>query len=416
MDISESTMGTPKNTIVVGAGHAGLATSRCLQRRGISHLVLERDGVGASWRNRWDSFHLNTPSEINLLPDAEAPGAAGSFLNRDAWIAAMGRYRARHALPVHTDVEVRAVRSVGPRYAVETSRGTLEARNVVLCSGDQNVPRVPSLAHALPEDIEQLHSDRYRSAAQLPPGAVLVVGSGQTGTQIVEDLLDAGRTVWLCTSDVGRVPRRYRGRDITEWVQAVGMVEQRPGDVPESERSARQAMLSGTRGGHSISLHLLAYAGAKLLGRLVGIEGRSLTIGDELLANVAKGDQGAAKLRGALDAFIEKAGIDAPPHEPDPADSPYPGLEQMAAIRHVDLDAEGIRTVIWATGYGGDFSYLPADWLDDRGLPRHTDGCCRPGLYCLGLLWQRRRISGLIAGAESDAEYIVEHLERAGRA
>ncbi|MDH5673644.1 MAG: NAD(P)/FAD-dependent oxidoreductase [Myxococcales bacterium] len=403
------------NTLVVGAGQAGLAMSRCLQREGIEHVVLERQSVGSSWRERWDSFHLNTPGRINVLPDADVPGAADAFLHRDEWVAYMDAYRAKHELPIRCDVEVRAIVPAGAHYEVETQDGLLRARNVILCSGDQNAPRVPKLAAKLPEDIEQLHSQRYRSAAKLPPGAVLVVGSAQTGTQIVEDLLEAGRKVWLCTSEVGRPPRRYRGRDITGWIDALGMADQRPADVPAEERKAPQGMISGVAGGHSVSLQLLAHSGAKLLGRLAGIEGRTLHIGDELMANVAVGDASVAKLRAGVDMAIAKLGLDAPAAEPDPADRPYPGLEEMAGVRSLDLDAENIRTVIWATGFGGDFSYLPGEFLDEKGLPRHEGGVIEPGLYCLGLMWLRRRLSGLIAGVSGDAEAIVEQLKQAGR-
>jgi putative flavoprotein involved in K+ transport len=386
-----------------------------LQRAGVSHVVLEREGVGSSWAKRWDSFHLNTPSQINVLPDGQAAGADDTFLPRDAWLAVLREYCKDHDLPVRTGVEVRALRSPGAGYEVETNEGTLSAQNVVLCSGDQNVPLTPALSAELPDDIVQMHSERYTSPSQLPDGAVLVVGSGQSGAQIVEDLLEAGRTVWLCTSKVGRAPRRYRGRELLHWMQAIGMADHRPADVPNDERQARAAMISGTHGGHSLSLQSLGNDGARLLGRLAGVDGRTLQIGDDLLANAAVGDEGAAKLRLGLDTYIEKAGIDAPPYEPDAADQPFEALSEMAAIRRVDLDAENIRSVIWATGFGGDFSYLPSDLLDARGLPKHDDGVCQPGLYCLGLLWTRRRISALIPGAAGDAEWLVQHMRDDGR-
>lgn len=398
------------DTIVVGAGHAGLALSRCLQRAGCAHVVLERDGVGASWRRRWDSFHLNTPNEINALPDGDAPGERGGFLSRDAWVETLEGYQRTHELPVRSGVEVKSIRRVEPGYEVVTNEGTIRSRCVVLCTGDQNVPHTPTLASGLPDDIEQLHSDAYRSPSQLPEGGVLVVGSGQSGAQIVEDLLDADRPVWVCTSKVSRAPRRYRGRDITEWAALIGLAEQRPDDVTAEERQAPQGMISGTRGGHSVSLHLLAARGAQLLGRLHAVEGHRLGIGDELVENVAHGDAGVAKLRAGLDMFVGKAGLDAPVAEPDPADEPHPGIEEMGTVRHLDLQEAGIRSVIWATGYGGDFSYLPAELLDERGRPRHEGGVCAPGLYCSGLMWLRTRISGLVAGGVRDAEVVAERV------
>jgi putative flavoprotein involved in K+ transport len=191
----------------------------------------------------------------------------------------------------------------------------------------------------------------------------------------------------------------------------IGMAHQPPEAVPQEERDAPQGMISGTEGGHSISLHSLARDGATLLGRLSAIEGRALRIGDQLTENVAVGDMGVAKLYAGLEQFIAKTGIDVPQAEPDPADQPFDGLEEMAAIRSVDLDEAGIRSVIWATGFTGDYSYLDAELLDEQGMPRHEHGVVTvPGLYCLGMKWLRTRISGLIPGASGDAEHIAERI------
>ena len=398
------------DAIVIGAGHAGLSMSRCLQREGLAHIVLERERVGASWRTRWDSFYLNTPNEITVLPDGEAPGSPEGFASRDTWVRSLESYAREHELPIREGVEVRSVTPIEGGYEVQTSHESLRAKNVILCTGDQNVPKIPAVAEQLPSDIDQRHCRDYRSAASLPPGGVLVVGSGQSGGQIVEDLLDAGRDVWLCTSRVGRAPRRYRGRDVTAWMGKIGMFDQKPGDVEPAERQAAQPLISGTEGGHSLSLPWLGRRGAKLLGRLSGVEGRTLRIEGDLLENVAFGDAFAAKICGGLDTFFEKAGVAAPKAESDPADEPFEGLDEAASIRELDLDAAGIRSVIWATGFGGDFSYLPPAFLNDSGRLRHTDGVCAPGLYALGLLWLRRRCSGIVAGAPGDAEAVVKHI------
>ncbi len=400
------------DTLIIGAGHAGLSMSRCLQRAGRPHLILERDSIGSSWRKRWDSFHLKTPAHNSQLPD-EPPAPEGQFWSRDAWLAHLEEYVATHELPLRTGVSVNAITRDGDGFSVETSDGGYRARQVVLCTGDLNVPRLPSFASSLPGDVTQLHAGDYRNAGELPPGAVLVVGSAQSGAQICEDLLEAGREVYLCTSAVGRAPRRYRGRDATDWMQALGMHNHGPDDVSAEERAAAQALLSGTRGGHSMSLHALAHDGARLLGRLEGIDGRKLQIGADLRDNVAVGDRVMEKLRTMLDGFIDKSGLDAPPAEPDPADRPFEGLDTMAEVRELDLDEANITSLIWATGFGGSFPYLPEAWRDERGLPRHEDGVCSvPGLYCLGLSWLRRRASGLVLGTSGDAQRIADHIVR----
>jgi putative flavoprotein involved in K+ transport len=211
---------------------------------------------------------------------------------------------------------------------------------------------------------------------------------------------------------VARIPRRYRGRDIIQWGNAIGMYSQRTSDVPEEERAGRQPMISGTHGGHSLSLHLLGRAGATLLGRLQAIEDRTLRLADDLMANVSFADEVSTKMCTELDAFIEKTGGDAPEAEPDPADECCDSLEEMAAIRSLNLDDVGIRSVIWATGFGGDFSYLPAELLGETGLPKHKEGVCEaPGLYCMGLTWLRTRQSGLIPGVTDDAQSIVALIQ-----
>ncbi len=402
------------DAIVIGAGQAGLAVSRCLQKRDLSHVVLERGHVGHSWRTqRWDSFHLNTPNAINRLPDDDYTGSEPwGFEPAGALVDYFEGYVREHGLPIEEGVEVTAVRAADGGFEVEAGGRVRACRNVVLCSGDQNDPCTPELAAQLPDDIVQVHTADYRRPDQLPEGAVLVVGTAQSGVQIAEDLLEAGRAVYLSTSCVGRAPRRYRGKDLVEWLTMTGLAEQRPADLEDpNEVYARQGQISGTRGGHSVSLHQLARDGATLLGRLAGVRGRVLEIGDDLAANAAKGDEASAKMRGGLDMFIEKAGVDAPPAEPDPVEVPFDGLAEMAAIREVDLDAANIRSVVWATGFGPKFDFLDASLLDERGRPRNDGGVCDvPGLYCVGLVWLRRRISGLIAGVAADAEHVAAHI------
>jgi len=402
------------DTVVIGAGQAGLAMSRCLQKRGVSHVVLERGRVGNTWRTqRWESFHLNTPNSVNVLPDDEYRGGQGSgFASYVALLAYFDDYRKRHDLPVEEGVEVTAVRQVEGAFEVAAGGTARRCRNLVLCGGDQNSPIIPALAEQLPGDLTQMHASDYRRPDQLDAGAVLVVGSGQSGVQIVEDLLESGRTVYLSTSAVGRCPRRYRGKDIFEWLQISGFLDQRPEDLEDpAEVRARQPQISGTRGGHSVSPHQLAREGARLLGRLQGARGRVLCFDGNLEANVAKGDEICSRLKGMADMAISKAGMDAPPPEADPADDPFPGIARMALVTDLDVDKAEIRSILWATGFGPRFDYLPPELLDESGRPRHRNGVCNvPGLYCLGFTWLRRRASGIIAGVSGDAEQIAAHI------
>jgi len=402
------------DTLVIGAGQAGLAMSRCLQKHDVPHAVLERGRVGDTWRKqRWNSFHLNTPNVVNVLPDDSYEGEDPfGFVGHQALLAYFEDYRKRYGLPVEAGVEVTAVRRVEDGFEVEAGGEVRRCRNVVLCCGDQNSPRTPSLAENMPADVTQLHAADYREPEQLPAGAVLVVGSGQSGVQVAEDLLEFGRTVYLSTSAVGRAPRRYRGKDIFEWMQIAGLVDQRPQDLQDpNEIHAKQPQISGTRGGHTVSLQQLARDGATLLGRLSAVRGTTLCFDADLEANIAKGDEISTKLKGMVDMLVSKAGIDAPAAEPDPAEEPSSGLAEMAAVRELDLEEADIRSVIWATGFGPCFDFLDPTLLDESGMPRHRDGIGDvPGLYCLGFTWLRRRVSGLIAGVSRDAEHIADQI------
>jgi putative flavoprotein involved in K+ transport len=402
------------DTLIIGAGQAGLAMSRCLQKLGVEHAVLERGRVGDTWRRqRWSSFHLNTPNLVNLLPDDRYDGdEAGGFAGHQALIAYFEGYCERHGLPVEEGVEVTAVRRVEGGFEVVAGGAARRCRNVVLCSGDQNAPAVPRLAERIPSGLTQMHSADYREPEQLPAGAVLVVGSGQSGVQIAEDLLESGRTVFVSTSAVGRAPRRYRGKDIFEWMQIAGLTDQRPEDLEDpDEIHTKQPQISGTHGGHTVSLQQLARDGATLLGRLRDVNGTSLGFDGDLEANVARGDEVSKKLRTMVDTVVSRSGIAAPAAEPDPAEEPFPGVAEMAAVRELDVDEVDIRTIIWATGFVPRFDFLDPALLGDSGRPRHRDGVGDvAGLYCLGFTWLRRRVSGLIAGVCGDAEHVAGRI------
>ena len=432
----------PIDAVVIGGGQAGLAASRHLARRGIEHVVLERRRIGETWRTqRWDGFALNTPGVMNRMPD-DPPGGApdagpdDGFQLRDAWVARLEGYAARHALPVREGVAVASVRSDGSRFTVsvraagevgageEREEGAGQApaapwstRGVIVASGAQTVPLLPSFAADLPTGIDRLSAATYRRAEALRPGAVLVVGSAQSGVQVAEDLLEHGREVHLCTSAVPRVPRRYRGRDIFTWLDGAGWWRQTADRLPDPRMlTAKNPTISGVgRLGHTVSLQGLAARGARLLGRPRGIAGWRLLVDDTLGANIAFGDRTSAEVKANVDAAIRDRGLAVPPPEDDPADLPHPDPSSVRSPAELDLERAGIGTVIFATGFTADLGYLPAEWLDDRGEPRHVraEGAV-PGLACIGWRWMISRSSSLIHGTDEDgglaADIVARHL------
>jgi len=412
------------DAVVVGAGQAGLGTSYFLNRLGLDHVVLERDRVAESWRSqRWDSFSVNTPNALNALPGDRATGPqADGFYTRGELVESFVRYARRFALPLREGVEVVAVEQdpagAGFRVAARDRSGTTETlrtRNVVVASGIMNKPKVPEFGAALPDTVAQIHTARYRSPAQLPPGAVVVVGSGQSGVQIAEELLAAGRKVYLATSRVGRCRRRYRGRDVDEWLWESGFFDLPRGEVADPAVIGRaQPQVSGVgRYGHSLSLQSLARDGAMLLGRLVAVEGTTLRFDDSLKDNIRFADADSAEAKVLVDRYIAAQGIAAPPPEDDPADRPWTDLDGVTAPLSLDLAAAEVGTVIWCTGFAADFSWLRLPVLDDTGRPHHDGGVSPvPGLYFIGFPWLRRRKSGIICGVEDDAAFIAGQVAR----
>jgi putative flavoprotein involved in K+ transport len=393
--------------VVVGAGPAGLAASGALTAQGVEHVVLERGRVGATWRSqRWDSFRLNTPGWMNQLLGEQARHAfatGAEVVQRLEKVAADA--------PVRGGVGVARIAPAGGGYALETDGGTRRASTVVVATGDQNVPLVPALARLLPDRVAQYHTADYRGPGALPAGAVLVVGSAQSGCQIAEDLLAAGRRVVLATSPVGRFAWRHRGGDTIEWLVQAGFFDQRPSDLPDpSAMRAAQPIIAS--GGRSLSLQALARAGATLAGRPVAVAGERVTFDDSAAANVAAGDAFAARVRGMIDELIARRGLDAPPHEPDDTEAPV----DLDPPQVLNLRAEEVGSVVWCTGFTGDFSFLDPALLDGEGLPRHTDAAApAPGLWYVGLKWLVRRASGILHGFPGDAATVAAavraHLE-----
>jgi putative flavoprotein involved in K+ transport len=412
------------DAVVVGAGQAGLAASWHLRRLGVDHVVLEQAAAGDSWRTtRWDSFRLNTPAWANLLPGETNPMAPrDAFHTRDDWADHLGAYAMGCSLPVeegspatrvepdgHDDAFVVRVGGADPRV--------MRARSVIVASGMQRVPRVPAVAATLPPGVRSLHTAEYRAAGALPPGGVLVVGGGQSGCQIAEDLLGAGRSVWLAASPAPRMRRRYRGRDIFEWLAEVGFFDERLTDLPDpAMRWWPQPQISGIGpGGHTLSLQSAAAHGATLTGRVSAVEGPLVRFAPDLGASIRMADIASARMLERIDAFILEHGLSEPAAEDDVADRPVEDPDAWPSPDRLDLAEAGVTSVIWATGFGADLSWLRLPMRLQRGLPMHPDGEIVPGLWFLGIPWMRRRKSGIILGADEDGALVAERAATRAR-
>jgi putative flavoprotein involved in K+ transport len=392
--------GRVEDCVVVGAGPAGLAASAALSDRGVEHVVLERDRVGQSWRSqRWASFRLNTPGWMNqMLGDQprDAYASAAEVVERLERLAA--------ACPVRGGVEVSRLAPAGDRYLLRTSDGEIAARTVVIATGAENVPRVPALAKALPERIAQYHTAGYHAPESLPEGAVLVVGSAQSGCQIAEDLLAGGRRVVLATSSVGRVPTPYRGRDTIEWLVEAGFFDQRPDDLPDPAMVRVPNPLIAP-GGRPLGLPALARAGARLAGRPVAAHGERVSFDASALANVAAGEAFAARAQATIDEVIRRRGLDARPAEPAAGAGEPLDLDPPAEL---DLRAAQIGSVVWCTGFTGDFSWLDPAMVDGDGRPRREGAAAvASGVWYVGLRWLTRRCSNILYGFPKDAATVA---------
>jgi putative flavoprotein involved in K+ transport len=418
--IDVATLPTDIDVLVVGAGHAGLAMSSFLSEAGREHLVIERrDQLGGGWLDRWDQFRLVTPNWTSSFPGWAYDGTdPDGFMSRDEIIARVARYADVVGAPVALATEVQRLAPVdGAGFLATTSRGELLARQVVVATGSYHTPRVPRFARHLPDRVTQLHSYEYRNEAMLPPGGVLVVGSGQTGLQVAEELFAAGRQVYIAVGSAGRVPRRYRGRDIFSWLadvishgHEVGVTLPTAEQLPDGRRRfSAMPGLSGHDGGHDTNLRQYAADGIKLAGRLTRAEGERLTFAGDLTSNLELADQFFdERFRPIIDTYIDRTGIPAPP------DDRVAVLNEPQELTEMHLGRQGISTIIWATGYGLDYGWIAAPLLDEFGYPRNVRGVAAiPGLYFLGLLWQHSQASASLIGPTLDGPHVLETMSRA---
>jgi putative flavoprotein involved in K+ transport len=378
------------DSVIIGAGHAGLAMSRCLADRGVEHVVLERGRLGERWRTaRWDSFRLLTPAWMTRLPgQAYDGGDPDAFLAAPDLVAYLGRYARSFGAPVHEMTTVVRVRRAGPGYVVETDRGTWRSSNVVIATGYYSRPLVPVLAAGLPAGLVQANPASYRRPGQLPEGGVLVVGASSSGVQIADELVRSGRDVVLAVGSHTRLPRRYRDHDILWWLDRTGSLGRTDG-----KRREPSLQLSGST--DRVDLGALQERGVRLTGRLVKADGDGVGFAADLVDNVRAADARLARVLARIDG----------PAEPVPAVTVGPGPDRLSLRR------EGIHSVVWATGFGPSYPWLAVPVLDGEGHLRHTRGVTEaPGLYAVGLRFQHRRDSTYIDGARHDAAYVTDHL------
>ena len=398
--------------VVVGAGHAGLAMSRCLANRSIDHVLLERGEVANSWkRERWDSLRLLTPNWQSRLPGFGYEGAdPDGFRTMPETIRFIERYAEAIAAPVRTATEVTSVRRTDRGYQIETTQGRWGCRSVVIASGACNVPRVPRFAGEVPNGIETITPNRYRNPDQLAPGGVLVVGASASGTQIAYEVHRSGRPVTLAVGEHIRAPRTYRGRDIEWWMDAAGVLDD-PYDEADNlqrVRSLPSLQLTGSDDHRMLDLNMLTSLGVRLVGRLASIrDGRALFSGS-LRNQCALSDLKMNRLLDRIDEWALEAGLDGevePPHRFGPT------RVEESPLLELDLRSGEIRTIIWATGFRPEHSWLDVPVFDRKGRLIHDGGVVdAPGLYVIGLPYLRRLRSSLIDGAAGDAEFLASHL------
>jgi putative flavoprotein involved in K+ transport len=405
------------NTVIVGAGQAGLAMSAHLKRAGIAHIVLERNRIAEAWRTaRWDSLVANGPAWHDRFPDKEFDDTPGDgFASKDSCAQYFEEYARDQDLPIRTGIEVHRAAPLDPGrgYRVETSGGVIEAQNVVAATGPFQHPVLPPV---IPDEapVIQIHSQAYKNPDQLAEGAVLVVGAGSSGSQIADELLRAGRDVYLSVGPHDRPPRRYRGQDFCYWLGALGKWQMK---TPPAGREHVTIAVSGAYGGHTVDFRSFAERGMTLLGMTKSYAEGRLLFEDDLAKNIKEGDDNYLSLLAEADAYIAQNSLDYPEEPeakrigPDPACVTHP-------ILSLNLKDARITTVIWATGYRQDFGWLDVPAFTAKGTPIHQGGVSPvPGIYFLGLPWLTMRGSSFIWGVYVDAGTLAAHIsERANAA
>ena len=401
-------------TTIIGAGQAGLAMSCCLSDLGLEHVVLERGKVGQRWRTQsWDSLRLLTPNWMTRLPGFQYEGdQPNGFMSALELVSLLECYAVSSQAPILTETTVRSVQRWGDRFQVVTNSGTWSTDSVVVATGYCDLPAVPGASRALAPAIRQIVPADYRRPQQLPDGGVLVVGASSTGVQLADEIQSSGRQVTLAVGRHTRMPRRYRGHDIFWWLDQLGVLTQTADGVHSIETSRRQPSLQlvGRPDHSNLDLAKLHNADVRLVGRVRGIDGHYVSLSDDLMATTVAADIKMVEILTRIDQYISKTGVDALPPEPFQPTWPF----AMDVTDRLNLRAEGINTVIWATGYRRAYPWLhiPAA-LDPLGEIKQEGGITPVfGLYVLGFNFQRRRNSSLIDGVGGDAQVIAQQIAR----
>lgn len=398
------------NTVVVGGGQAGIAASEHLTKCRVPHVVLERGRIAERWRSeRWDSLVANGPAWHDRFPGMEFPGTSpNAFPPKEDVAAYFEAYAGMIGSPVRCGVEVTSVKRAPGRRSllVETSAGVIEAQNVIAATGPFQRPSIPQI---VPDDsgVLQLHSSAYRNPGQLPDGGVLIVGSGASGSQIALELMEAGRTVYLSVGKHQRPPRAYRGIDFSWWLGVMGKW-----DVASPGVNAAHVTIavSGAKGGRTIDFRRLANQGVILVGSTQSYQDGKIAFNPDILENVEEGNASYLGMLDEADTYAQRFSLDLPA-DPQARDIADPTPHEVDPILELDLAAAGVTTILWATGFSADYSWLELDVLDERAKPRHQRGVSpEPGIFFLGLPWQSNRGSSFIWGVWHDAKYVADYI------
>ncbi|MBP0615674.1 MSMEG_0569 family flavin-dependent oxidoreductase [Jiella mangrovi] len=402
--------------VIVGGGQAGLSVSRHLQKRGIGHVVFERYRRFHSWReNRWDTFCLVTPNWQCRLPDFPYEGGdPDGFMPKDEIVAYLDAFADSFDPPLIEGVAVTRITPTGEGYRVETSRGVWTADQVVIANGGYDTPIVPPYAKDLDASIVQIHSRDYRRPSQLPAGATLVVGTGQSGVQIMDDLVLDGRKVHLAVGSAPRSPRKYRGRDATDWLYDAGHYAMTIREHPDPQKAVSQTnhYMSGRDGGKEIDLRRYALDdGVALYGTLGGMDGTKIGFLPDLEKNLDDADRSYVGIREAIDAHIERNGIEAP------VEPPFEKVwRPEREITEIDAKAEGITAIVWSIGFRPDYSFIEVPVFDELGKPVYDRGVTKvPGFYFVGLGWLNTWGSGRFLAIDEDSRYLAEMIQTVAR-
>ena len=395
------------NVVVVGGGQAGLATSWYLTQAKVDHVVLESGSVAETWRSRrWDSFCLVTPNEFVHLPGAKYDGPdPDGFMARAELIDYFETWANSFDAPVEGDTTVVGLEEDGDGFRLSLTSGTLRARSVVVATGAYQRPHYPTGAELLPEDVRQLFAEEYSSPAALPPGAVLIVGSGQTGCQLAQEIHESGRKVFLACGRCVWVPRRLEGHDAVWWMVDSGFMDRTPDKLPSpAARLLGNPQATGHDGGRDLNYRVLHDMGVELLGRYVGAVGSTLQFADDLAASVDFGDARLTDFLKFVAASCAAKGTIAPTYE-------MPPPLRIKSRAELNLARDRIGTVIWTSGYRPDYGWVKFPVFDGMGFPQQVDGCTTvPGLYFMGVHWMRKNKSSILYGVGEDAEVVSRHI------